>query len=793
MRPRSNKARPHGSAKGEPHLTDALGNFVWRLAEPRIIRRPNPSPNNRSGGFYYNILLDYAPFRDEDDVHPADGDYFKACVRMGIIKSEAELDELIVKYTRYNMWNSAKLEELRGQVLEGVGDAAMPLGATHLDAIDASGDTPAVLLAGVEAMQQMQHLEGGQLQEDAPRADLVQRMHAAMAAGEMPEQPPAVLRQDKLQREAAEAHRRTHPTLTTPVGVPMHKLSAQQAAVISSVIGTLQSASTQRSKGAGTDSAKPIIITLQGGPGTGKSALTRMLVTEAIANGFPGLVTATAATAAQRLGFSFADTIDAACQIPVNKPLPPMRNMDATTMALQAARFVVCDELSMLTSSKLLIVLHRLSQATKKGQPRKVLLLVGDLSQLPPVCRHNRRKREEAPTLCESCHLMCCQEFTSPANTHHMLDSVYRQAADPEFADFLGVVRRRQPTEAEIEEVLGDCMRPPEALPSLLSPGATILCTHRSGPCAVAAGVMPHIAPGRRAQLAASVCYTPTCRRPCRRADVRAHNTTALEWHRAQGLLGSPIYAVHMQHDAGSAANAKAAKGAAAFVKQEGFHDLTHVAVGARVMYVSTVNKASGATNSKQGTIVGIKFADAWPEGMQPQPGQQWVESLKVVLDGGSGKEITVRRCIWRATTCHSQQFSKRTFPLILAYAMTAHRWAPASPVATLPSLAPCALPACKAPAANLGLNCHPPTCTCRAQGATLEGITILHVRSAFAPGITYVMLSRATRRSNIYILGGLLPVHFQPVALCPTQAAASDDEDEDDGAAGDDREGASA
>ena len=52
---------------------------------------------------------------------------------------------------------------------------------------------------------------------------------------------------------------------------------------------------------------------------------------------------------------------------------------------LDALRLVdILDELSMLTS-KLSIILHRLSQATSEGATRKVLLLVGDLCHLVPT------------------------------------------------------------------------------------------------------------------------------------------------------------------------------------------------------------------------------------------------------------------------------------------------------------------------------------------------------------------------------------------------------------------------
>jgi hypothetical protein len=91
--------------------------------------------------------------------------------------------------------------------------------------------------------------------------------------------------------------------------------------------------------------------------------------------------------------------------------------MAAQTRALEKAQLVIVDECSMLTSQLLTLLLHRMAQATLKGQPPKVLLLVGDMGQLPPICGHgkrskrNRRRRSKqaAAHLCPHCHLLRCK------------------------------------------------------------------------------------------------------------------------------------------------------------------------------------------------------------------------------------------------------------------------------------------------------------------------------------------------------------------------------------------------
>ena len=100
-----------------------------------------------------------------------------------------------------------------------------------------------------------------------------------------------------------------------------------------------------------------------------------------------------------------------------------------------------------------------------------------------------------------------------------------------------------------------------------------------------------------------------------------------------------------------------------------------------------------------------------------------WVHAISVRL-WDTGRVVRVTRSVAHQWYHHQHACSKRTFPLLLAYAMTAHR----------------------------------------CQGATLSGTTILHVRHAFAPTIVYVMLSRATTRANLYVLDGLAPQDFAPI-----------------------------
>jgi hypothetical protein len=90
---------------------------------------------------------------------------------------------------------------------------------------------------------------------------------------------------------------------------------------------------------------------------------------------------------------------------------------------------------------------------------------------------------------------------------------------------------------------------------------------------------------------------------------------------------------------------AEARQKAQTWFNQKGFHLLTEVVVGCRVVYTTTINKATGATNSALGTVVEVETLP------QPPPGQSssgvWVEALYVQLDL-TGKTVRVSRTVER-------------------------------------------------------------------------------------------------------------------------------------------------
>ena len=85
---------------------------------------------------------------------------------------------------------------------------------------------------------------------------------------------------------------------------------------------------------------------------------------------------------------------------------------------------------------------------------------------------------------------------------------------------------------------------------------------------------------------------------------------------------------------------------------------------------------------------------------------------------------VTFSRTMTHTLPVNGFRFRKATFQLQLAYAFTVHK----------------------------------------SQGMTIPHKVIIHARHFFSRGMTYVALSRATKLSNLYIVGRINAATFQPV-----------------------------
>jgi hypothetical protein len=208
IRSQKEKARPQAAEKGTECI-EHNGFRVWKLAEPRIIRRPIGPPNKADGSFYYNLLLSEVPFRDEAVITPAADDFFLQCVRQKVFTTQEQLDGFIQHYADYNLWDVTRLTELRDKVRSSLEVHQEMLGVPDA----ANADTAALradLAAGVDAM------------ETAIQLELEEGLAEAAAAQEAEEGEPATDAEEGQEAEgqaateeaAAGQHKQLMRTLT---------------------------------------------------------------------------------------------------------------------------------------------------------------------------------------------------------------------------------------------------------------------------------------------------------------------------------------------------------------------------------------------------------------------------------------------------------------------------------------------------------------------------------------------------------------------------------------------------
>ena len=150
------------------------------------------------------------------------------------------------------------------------------------------------------------------------------------------------------------------------------------------------------------------------------------------------------------------------------------------------------------------------------------------------------------------------------------------------------------------------------------------------------------------------------------------------------------------------------------------FHQSHIVAVGALVMFTENVSLPKGAVNGATATVTNTTLDT-----------NQNVTSIIVQITN-TGKQIILKRSTFEHVYTFGKKFYRSSFPIVLAYAMKRHK----------------------------------------SQGATISTNVIVDIRNAFAPGLTYVMLSRVTNRTNLRIKGRLLPSDFIPCTLSKTSSS---------------------
>jgi len=144
---------------------------------------------------------------------------------------------------------------------------------------------------------------------------------------------------------------------------------------------------------------------------------------------------------------------------------------------------------------------------------------------------------------------------------------------------------------------------------------------------------------------------------------LHVRNAQAIHWHHQHGS----VQQVHEVQALGT--SLEAAPGSAEFkwATHPERHTLRQVAIGARVMLTTTIDIPRGFTNGAFGTVVAVKFDR---EGVH-------IQAVQVHLDS-TGERMTLKHSsvykLARNSHSGSNGWDLRTFPMVLAYAIIAHK-----------------------------------------------------------------------------------------------------------------------
>jgi len=105
----------------------------------------------------------------------------------------------------------------------------------------------------------------------------------------------------------------------------------------------------------------------------------------------------------------------------------------------------------------------------------KLVLIVGNLAQLPPIYRHTIRNDD---ILCKSCHIKFapCWKTTK----QYFLSISMNHGTNFEYLQFLNIIQERKPTTKEIQTILSQCFLNKIYIYFEMDTTTTIFCIHNT-------------------------------------------------------------------------------------------------------------------------------------------------------------------------------------------------------------------------------------------------------------------------------------------------------------------------
>jgi hypothetical protein len=454
---------------------DEFGQKVYKLQNPKCVRFTNYHPIHNTQAFFYNLLIMHEPFESEEDIAPTNGCYFMACCKRNIVLTPSCLERVIQKFCDYNLYEETQLDGLVQSV------------STNL--------------ANIHHLSLTQSSQG--LDEHLPSVDPYTTLSNIQDIVNM---------QETLH---IELNKTILPIPTIPPDLSV--LSNEQLAPVRVIQEFLENRQLSPEP-----HVEPKLVVISGGPGTGKTFTANVLINHCVAAGFNVYTCATTGAAALRItavsNMGSPTTVHSAMNLPTKGPLRPLQqnllnqvdNKRDVRDNLVKSDLILCDEMSMLTNTLLQMMLHRTRMTTLANRKPKILVLVGDRSQLPPICIHCGKhamddkeelgdyssdddenenianisishvdKVEAENPICELCHIM----YSSTMREAIQFDftHVFRQSGDLPYLKFLNKVRVQKPTEKELQRVLKNCFRlyvTRRDVKQDLTVDSTFICTH---------------------------------------------------------------------------------------------------------------------------------------------------------------------------------------------------------------------------------------------------------------------------------------------------------------------------